>query len=70
MKKTIFTCDICEKEFTNEMFSIYAGTTQKMFEDGIRTGQFEGHYCHECTSKILLQIDHLKNDVKPTGTDQ
>lgn len=55
-------CDICEENCGTQM-SALAGSLIKM-NDKAEMGrvQFEGHYCSECTQKILDYVNKLRNE--------
>ena len=60
MKELKFYCDICQKEFLPVEFSFVNGQIEKLNEKlEAQRVSFEGHYCGECTKKILAFIESL-----------
>ena len=69
MKKIIVNCDICGIEFPPQEFSFLNGVIIKIDKD-LKTFSeaFEGHYCGECTKKVLEKISELRNEnTNPPG---
>ena len=73
MKEIKLFCDVCLKEFPPKEYSFLTGQITRIDSKlQPNLGTFEGHYCDDCTKKILEHIEKLTNEsrTKHSKTEQ